>query len=557
MNDLPPWFSIAVVGLFTALGAAFAALWHGLWPGAAPNLFAFAALCLLIAFFAINDTFRAMTRQPMDPSVALVEVVVGGAALFALTQRVLPFVIAVAFCVLLRSEAGRLTGLIVTLYDRPSAELARRLRRRFSGLALGAGMGMVLCGLGSNLETSTSLLHWGFGPIAVVAGGCALILVSGAEYEVMRTRFRGGEVTADASFGVGWWGPVAGLIAAVIIVAAIAPPLPSFITLHQVGTAVLNVAQHTTRNTGPQNLGPASTTATHAKGPAKIGPIPRSELGLFLFLLLVLVFVAVEIVRALLVMKRLGVGGWGLLQEYWGRARIIGEQAGVFFVGLYALVQEGLRGGDWRGLQRLLRRWWQQLLAALTGMLRRNVWHTLVARSAGHRQGADFAAQAGPRTAAGAAWRLPPGDPRRRIREMYREFMQRAGEVGLARRPHQSPATFGRMVVGEEPAAGDGVTQLTTSYEWARFSVREVSEDQVSSATRGWGVVGAVLGRRREVPAGQAGQGGTPPPGAGGRHARPPAPGEAAPKGAAAPGFTAPGQERQVTLKDTARRRGR
>ena len=555
MNDLPPWYSIGSVGLGTALGAAFAAIWHGLWPGGAPNLFGFTALCLLIAFFAVNDTFRAMTRSPMDPSLAMVEILVGGGALLALTQRPLPFVVGLAFAVFLRAEMGGLTALVINLYDRGGAPEANRLHRRFNGLALGSGMAMVLCGLGSRLETSTSLLHWGFAPIALVGGACALMLVAGAQYEVMRARFRGGAVAVDPGFGVGWWGPVAGVIAAVIIVSAVAPPLPSVITLHQVGAAALAVAQRTTTSSGPQNLAPQSTGA-HKHGPAKIGPIPRSELGLYMFLTLVAIFVVVEIIRSLVMMRRLGVGAYGLAGEYWRRARAIGAQAAVFFSGIYQLVREGLREGDWRGLSRLVRRWWRWLLEAFSSMLRGNVWRTLVPRSAAHRAGAEFAIAAGPRTAAGAAWRLPPGDPRRRIREMYREFMLRAAEVGLGRRVSQTPQAFGRMVAAAEPDAGGVLAALTSSYEHARFSEQPVTAAHVGTAEHAWNTVAAFLGHRRAVP--RRGDGGAeddraaPP-----RGQRNVAGRQRAPSATPVAGSTGPGKERPVAIRPESRRRGR
>jgi hypothetical protein len=90
VRDVPPWYAIGTIAFATALAAAFAALWHGLWPGGAPNLFAFTALCLLAAFFGVQDTFRAMTERPMDPGTALIELLVGGGALFAMTQRACP-----------------------------------------------------------------------------------------------------------------------------------------------------------------------------------------------------------------------------------------------------------------------------------------------------------------------------------------------------------------------------------------------------------------------------------------------------------------------------------
>jgi hypothetical protein len=386
-----------------------------------------------------------------------------------------------------------LTACLVDFYDAPGEERGVRLWRRAVGLLLWGSLVMVLCGLGSGLETSPSLWHWGFGPIAVVGAAAGLVLVSGTQQERVRVRFHaGGAARVDPSLGVGWWGPVAGLVAAVVVLGALLPPLPSVITLHQVGGAVLNVAQHTTHASGPQNV-PAPTAPKAHKPGVKPGPVGRGELGLFLFLGLVVTFLIVELVRGLRLMRRLGIGARELAVEYWRRGLALAEQAAAFFVGIARLVQEGLRSGDWRGLQRLLLRWWRLFLDAFAYLWRSNAWRTLVIRSAAHRPGAEFAAEAGPRTLAGAAWRLPPGDPRRRIREIYREFLQRAQEVGLGRRPSQTPAAFARMVAAAAPAAQGGLEGLTASYEWARFSQHEVTPAHVERAESGWRTVWGAL----------------------------------------------------------------
>ena len=504
MNDLPPWFSIGAVGLGAAMGAALAALWHGLWPYAGahvfqPNIFAFAALSAAVVLVGIRDTFAALTRRPMDPTLAVAELVVGGVFALLLTQRFLPFLIAMALLGVIRGQAGILARTIVELYVSGTAGVARRVRTIFSRFALGYGALLTLLLLFSGLDHSAALSRWTTAPIVVGAGVCGLILVSGAEYEVMRSRFRGGEVTADASFGTGWWGPVAGLIAAVVILGAVIPPLPSVLTLREVGNVVLTVGDHTTNAGAAQNqTAPAVGNQQPTNPIVKRIPEPiRAHAGLLIFLALVAAFAVTMVIRTARYARQLGLDAANLLLQYGGRGLETGRAAVAFFVGFYALLVEGLRG-DWSGMRRLLRRWWYWIWDVLSGRLLRNIWRQLGIRSAAHRAGAEFGAAGGPRTMAGAAWNLPPGDPRRRVRELYRQFLQEARDAGLARRPGQTPTAFGRAIVTAEPAAAEGLQELTGAYEWARFSPHVVTPEHVGTASQGWARVAGFLVRRRE-----------------------------------------------------------
>jgi hypothetical protein len=119
-----------------------------------------------------------------------------------------------------------------------------------------------------------------------------------------------------------------------------------------------------------------------------------------------------------------------------------------FFVGFYELLLEGLRG-DWSGMRRLLRRWRGRLLEAITGQ----------------------------------PWL--PGDPRRRIRALYRRCLREAGRAGIGRSPHQTPRAFRRMVERSEPALAGGLADLTLAYEWARFSPHPMTPAHVTRATGG------------------------------------------------------------------------
>ena len=498
------------------MGAALAALWHGLWPYAgptvfAPNLFAFAALSAAVVLVGVRDTFNAMTRRPMEPGLAAVEILIGAGLAILVTGRFLPFIVAMALLIGIRGQAGILTRVVIDLYDQGTAEVARRVRQTFSRFALGYGALLTLFLLFSGLDHSAALLHWSTAPIVLGAGVCALVLISGAEYEVMRSRFRGGEVTADASFGTGWWGPTAGLIAAIVLLAALIPPLPSVLTLRDVGNVVLAVGQHTTNGGAAQNVtATASTVSSSATGITKYVPAPiRAHIGLLIFLTLVAAFAVTIAIRMVLAARRLGMDAANLLREYAARTVEAGRGAVAFFVGFYTLLVQGL-SGDWSGMKRFLRRWWLWILDVLTGRAWRNIWRQLTIRSASHRAGAEFAADMGPRTMAGAVWNLPPGDPRRRVRELYREFMQEARDAGMARRPSQTPAAYRRAIVAMEPGTGEGLTELTGAYEWARFSPHPVTPEHVGQASRGWERVAGFIVRLRERAAGakRRGEGG-------------------------------------------------
>lgn len=497
MTDLPPWYSLGTLGLAAALGAALAAVWHGLWPFGDPNIFGFAAMCAAVAFVGVNDTFRVLTRQPMDPSLAVAELVVGAGLTLLLTQHGLPFIVALLLLIGVRSQAGRLTRIVVDIYDKGTAEVARGARRAFTTLVLALEMVVAACLVWSGLDRSAALLQWATAPIVLLAGVCGLVLVSGAEYEVMRSRFRGGEVTTDASFGTGWWGPVAGLIAAVVILSAVVPPLPSFITLRSVGATVVSVSERTVPGSAPQS----TTARPPAKPNAVTKLIPkrvRQNAGIYIFLLFLVALLVTLTIRLLRYSRRLGLDALEVGLQYWRRGVETAVSAATFFSGLYSLLMQGLRDGDWRGMTRFLRRWWQWFLDALRGALFRNVWRQLGIRSAAHRTGAEFAAAAGPRTLAGAAWNLPPGDPRRRIRELYREFMQEARLAGLPRRPSQTPRAYRVTVAAAEPGSEEGLGELTGAYEWARFSPHPVTGDEIAHASRGWERVAGFLTRRRE-----------------------------------------------------------
>lgn len=510
MSDAPAWYVIGSVGLAAAFGAAIAAVWHGLWPFGDPNLFALAALCGLVAFVGVQDTFRAMTRKLMDPGLALVELIIGGALALLLTQHVLPFFVAVAVLAAVRAECGHLTRLVVDLYDTGSAEVARRTRRSFTSLLLVLGFIVGAALVWSGLDHSAGLLQWRSAPIVLLAGVCGLVLVSGAEYEVMRSRFRGGEVTTDAAFGVGWWGPVAGIIAAVVILAALVPPLPSVITLHTVGADVIVVSERTVPSSGPQNV--SLPSAQKSPGPiAKVLPRQvRNHAGLYIFLLLLATLVVTVVVRALLYARRLGMDAAQIVVGYWRGAVETARAAAAFFTGLYDLLMQGIRDGDWRGLARFGLRWWRWLLEVLSGALRRNIWRQLGIRSAAHREGASFAASPGVRTMAGAAWNLSPEDPRRRVREVYRRFMQEASEAGLPRRASQTPRTYQLAVQAAEPGTAEGLADLTGAYEAARFSPHALSGASVDTATGGFNRIAAFLLRRRERTRNQSEQGARP-----------------------------------------------
>ena len=498
MTDLPPWYTIATVGLGAAVGAALAAMWHGLWPYGDPNLLLFMALAALVALVGVRDTFRSLTRTPLEPGMALVQLVVAGVAMALMTRHVLPFFIGMLLLAGVRGQAGALTRRVVDLYDIGTAEIARQTRRHFTTLVLITEMVLAVSLVLSGLDHSAGLLSWTTAPVVLLGGVCGLMLISGAEYEVMRSRFQGGEVTTDAGFGAGWWGPVAGLIAAAVIIAALLPPLPAYITLGQVGHAVVHVSQHTIRSSGPQNLHTPHPHHTPAVIKKIIPKRVRDNFGTYLFLFMLVLFVLVLAVRSVRYARRLGLDVTQLARQYLAVVLEVGRSSLAFILGFYEILMQGVRDGDWRGMTRFLRRWWNWLLDVITRFGRGNVWRQLGIRSAGHKEGAEFAAATGARTGAGSAWNLAPGDPRRRIRELYRELIGEAARAGLPRRPHQTPETFRRSLVATEPDAAPGLELLTDAYEWARFSPHPVTGEHVAQASSGWQRISGFFTRRQQ-----------------------------------------------------------
>lgn len=497
MRDLPTWFTVAAVGWGTALGGAMAALWFGLFPSHYPNIVAFAATCGAISFVGVADTFRALTKRPMEPSVAIVELILGGALLAFLTQAVLQFFIALVLAFIVRGQAGALTRTIVDLYDSGSAEVARRTRARYTKVLIVTAAIVTIFVLWSRLDKTAGLLHWHSAPIVLLAGISGLVLVSGAEYEVMRTRFRGGQVTADDSFGTGWWGPVAGLITAAVIIAAVVPAPPAVMSVTQVGAVAQKIANSAVpNNTGAQNV--KADQSGKGVSISKTGKITITNqsppYGLYVFFLLLAGLVVVLAVRLVRYSRQLGVEAFDMAMGYVRSFIAVGASMISFFVGFYELLAEGLRG-DWSGMRRFLLRWWGWILDVITGRVFRNIWRQLGIRSAAHKEGESFAAEAKARTMAGAAWKLPPGDPRRRVRELYRQFMQEAKNAGVGRKPSQTPRTFREMLESAEPAMAEGLGDLTVAYEWARFSQHPVTPDHLTSASSGWERIAGFLKR--------------------------------------------------------------
>ncbi len=497
MTDLPTWFTAAAVGWGAALGGAMAALWFGLYPLHDPNIVAFAATCGAVSFVGVADTFRALTKRPMEPSIAIVELVLGGALIAVLTQAVLQFAIGMVLAAIVRGQAGALTRVIVDLYDSGTAEVARRTRLRYTRVMLITAGIVTLFVLWSRLDKTAGLLHWHSAPIVLLAAVSGLVLVSGAEYEVMRTRFRGGQVTADQSFGTGWWGPVAGLITAAVIVSALVPAPPAVVSVTQIGQAAQSFANKVVpNNTGLQNVKndqKGGNVKLIKPGEYKIinqGP----PYGLYVFFVLLAALAVVIVIRLVRYSRQLGVEAFDLAMGYVRSFIAVGKSMISFFIGFYELLAEGLRG-DWSGMRRFLLRWWGWILDVITGRIFRNIWRQLGIRSAAHKEGAEFAADAKARTMAGAAWKLPPGDPRRRVRELYRQFMQEAKNAGVGREPFQTPRTFRDVLERTEPAMAEGLSDLTGAYEWARFSQHPVTPDHITSASSGWERVAGFLKR--------------------------------------------------------------
>ncbi|MCX7852388.1 MAG: DUF4129 domain-containing protein [Caldilineales bacterium] len=92
-------------------------------------------------------------------------------------------------------------------------------------------------------------------------------------------------------------------------------------------------------------------------------------------------------------------------------------------------------------------------------------------------------------TAAAAMWRyvrLRGLSPTERTRYFYLSTVRRAGQLGTARRPHQTPLEYEQTLRREWPEVETDLHELTTSFLHARYGPQPVDEEEAGRARRAW-----------------------------------------------------------------------
>lgn len=111
-------------------------------------------------------------------------------------------------------------------------------------------------------------------------------------------------------------------------------------------------------------------------------------------------------------------------------------------------------------------------------------WQQLVARLDGNR--------VQPRS----GWiRLRSLDPRRRIYFFYLAMIRRGSEQGLTRGPSQTPAEYAATLEKEIPSAGADIGSITQAFVQARYSRREVHDEDADHAKSTWDRIRRALRR--------------------------------------------------------------
>lgn len=162
----------------------------------------------------------------------------------------------------------------------------------------------------------------------------------------------------------------------------------------------------------------------------------------------------------------------------WGTLIVILVYALTRFVKQHESVFTALRRtrlGDW-----LARAWgwlYRNLDAARGGLSRAltDGWQQLASRLDGKR--------VLPRP----GWiRLRSLDPRRRIYFFYLAMIRRGSEQGLTRGPSQTPAEYAATLEKEIPSAGADIDSITQAFVEARYSRREVHDEDADLAKWTW-----------------------------------------------------------------------
>jgi hypothetical protein len=82
--------------------------------------------------------------------------------------------------------------------------------------------------------------------------------------------------------------------------------------------------------------------------------------------------------------------------------------------------------------------------------------------------------------------RLRGLSPTERTRYFYLSTVRRAGELGAARQPHQTPLEYEQTLRRHWPEAETDLHELTTSFLHARYGPQPVDEEEASRARRAW-----------------------------------------------------------------------
>lgn len=93
----------------------------------------------------------------------------------------------------------------------------------------------------------------------------------------------------------------------------------------------------------------------------------------------------------------------------------------------------------------------------------------------------------------------PPGDPRRRIREMYQQVLAQAIRLGTPREKGQTPQAYGTTLSGLCPEEESSIHTLTQAYVAARYGTEPPTESQVQAASSATERIQATLQRDRDA----------------------------------------------------------
>jgi hypothetical protein len=125
-----------------------------------------------------------------------------------------------------------------------------------------------------------------------------------------------------------------------------------------------------------------------------------------------------------------------------------------------------------------LRLWWRARRAR-AGLVLANSVTRISNRLRRARRGIGRPQQAG-------SPREGPLLPRDHVRRYYLQAVRDAGDQGVVRPPHKTPLEFAEDLQAEWPAAEGDVRELTEAFIDARYSERDIQDNDVKSAESAW-----------------------------------------------------------------------